>query len=89
MVGRKTDNQIKLRAGECGWLGAKIRFGKALRRGEVKKPIVCDDCGKGPPTQPTWADYSEPLDVQWLCPKCFLKPEAWAVDDASKNVVIG
>ena len=42
----------------------------AIRRGELKRPLVCESCGL---IRATWAhhdDYLKPLEVRWLCKPC-------------------
>lgn len=46
---------------------------RALKRGELKKPIRCSVCGKKPRFRIEahhYAGYDRPLDVQWLCHPC-------------------
>ena len=51
----------------------------AMESGEIKKPDVCDVCGKpasgvgGSALQAHHDDYNKPLDVQWLCKRCHMK----------------
>lgn len=42
----------------------------AVRCGVVIKPKHCEDCGKKAKTQGHHEDYSQPLEVIWLCSKC-------------------
>ena len=48
----------------------------AVAAGVLAKPHKCESCGGYNPDQRQWAihahhlDYSNPLDVVWLCPKC-------------------
>ena len=43
---------------------------KAVRSGELKKPDCCQKCGETGIIHGHHHDYSKPLDVMWLCPKC-------------------
>lgn len=50
----------------------------AIARGELVRPEVCSRCGKSPPRgrdgrtmiQAHHADYSKPLDVEFICNQC-------------------
>ncbi|MGA3803743.1 hypothetical protein ACI2T7_03570 [Ralstonia nicotianae] len=49
----------------------------AIKKGILSRPDACSKCGSSPKTkdgrsaiQGHHADYSKPLDVEWLCPKC-------------------
>ncbi len=54
----------------------------AIERGELKRPLICPECGyKVPNNAIKWAscfikahhdDYSKPLDVRWLCASCHI-----------------
>ena len=52
---------------------------QAIKRGELVKPAVCSGCG-AQATRP-WGlqchhrDYSNPLDVEWLCPGCHARAD--------------
>lgn len=53
--------------------GAWWRVGLAIRTGRLTKPSTCSACGN--PTQSErlhahHADYSKPLEVEWLCWSC-------------------
>ena len=41
----------------------------AMRRGEIERWGQCERCGTGR-TEGHHADYSRPLDVEWLCRRC-------------------
>jgi hypothetical protein len=46
---------------------------EAVRRGVVRKPANCQDCGAMVDSRKLGAhhsDYSKPLDVEWLCSLC-------------------
>ena len=56
----------------------KARAGSAihneLRSGRMVKPSVCEHCGNEPEKthilQGHHSDYTKPLEVVWLCPRC-------------------
>lgn len=43
---------------------------EAVARGTVIRPDNCQTCGKAGKIEGHHPDYSKPLDVMWLCPKC-------------------
>ena len=45
-------------------------FRSALRSGKLKRPEVCEKCGRLGDIQGHHADYSKPLQVEWLCSYC-------------------
>lgn len=58
---------------------ARYRVECAVRRGKLKKPESCEECGLPIPPERLHghhADYSRPLDVQWLCYKCHFPKDA-------------
>jgi len=61
---------------------------EALRRGEIRRPAHCSECGKRPRPNPRgWKTihahhhrgYKHPLDVQWLCQACHSAAHARAM----------
>ena len=53
---------------------ARAVFKKAMMRGEIHQPWLCQGCGK-PPRKGTFldahhTDYRKPLQVSWLCLWC-------------------
>lgn len=45
--------------------------GGAIKRGRIQKQSHCSDCGaSGVELEAHHPDYSQPLQVQWLCTKC-------------------
>lgn len=44
----------------------------AIRNGEFGRPDECEKCGKKGKIHGHHHDYSKPLEVQWLCPKCHI-----------------
>ena len=47
---------------------AAVRY--AVRTGRLVRPERCPDCGRTCKVQAHHADYSAPLEVEWLCPSC-------------------
>lgn len=45
-------------------------FRKAIDRGEIVRPSVCDDCGKRTKVEGHHPDYAQPLVVSWFCKRC-------------------
>lgn len=46
------------------------RVESAIKRGYLVKPPACEVCGEEAPLQGAHADYSQPLEVRWLCRSC-------------------
>jgi len=44
--------------------------GKAIKKGTMTRPDVCEDCGGGHYIEGHHDDYSKPLSVRWLCAAC-------------------
>lgn len=42
----------------------------ALKRGAMRKPPRCDQCGARGPVEAHHDDYTKPLEVRWLCDLC-------------------
>lgn len=43
---------------------------RATRRGILKPPPCCSECGTAGPVEKHHHDYSKPLEVVWLCKQC-------------------
>jgi len=78
------DGRANAKRYRAGWLerngdkrAAHTILGNAVRRGDVLRPERCVSCGclpygkKGLHAHHT--DYTKPLDVLWLCPKCHVE----------------
>jgi len=49
---------------------ARGKVSTELIAGRLTKPSRCERCGKRRELQAHHADYSKPLDVEWLCSTC-------------------
>lgn len=49
---------------------ARQSVGNAIRDGRLVRPPCCQLCGERGRVQAHHADYSKPLEVEWLCFKC-------------------
>ena len=43
---------------------------RAVKSGRITKPTVCSDCGCNDKIQAHHSDYSDALNVLWLCHRC-------------------
>lgn len=43
---------------------------RAILAGTVVKPELCQGCNKAKPLQGHHEDYTQPLEVEWLCKDC-------------------
>lgn len=44
-----------------------------ITAGKLKRSVFCEECGLPAKTEGHHADYSKPLEVNWLCPDCHRK----------------
>jgi len=49
---------------------ARMAVFYAKRSGKIAVPSGCENCGASTNLQAHHQDYSKPLDIKWLCPKC-------------------
>jgi hypothetical protein len=55
---------------------ARAAVYRAVRRGALPRPNSCASCGAKGRVEGHHIDYSRPLDVEWLCPKCHRRADA-------------
>lgn len=71
-------HRIELRKRVCAEWAAKyperrraqIALGNAVRDRRIKRPDTCQRCGIAGRIEAHHADYSKPLEVEWLCKPC-------------------
>jgi hypothetical protein len=49
---------------------ARNLLSKAVQHGKIARPAVCEQCGVECRPEAHHPDYSEPLNVRWLCKAC-------------------
>jgi hypothetical protein len=49
---------------------AHRKVSRAIKAGKLERPNCCEECGQECFAQAHHDDYSRPLDVHWLCPRC-------------------
>jgi formylmethanofuran dehydrogenase subunit E len=49
---------------------ARQSLATAVKSGKVVKPMSCSECPETHRIHGHHEDYSKPLDVEWLCPRC-------------------
>lgn len=59
-----------LRAVESGAAAAHMKVQRAIKRGDLVRPTVCEECGKTAKIEAAHFDYAKPLEVRWLCRSC-------------------
>jgi hypothetical protein len=67
---------------------ARTAVTQALEKGEIVKPEMCEKCGRWQPREEIHghhADYSKPLEVEWLCRDCHIEEHkrlsTWAEEE--------
>lgn len=65
---------------------AKAAVGKAVKAGEMIRPLWCEACGADARLQGHHDDYSKPLDVRWLCKACHARHHAFTRRAALKKM---
>ncbi len=49
----------------------RVELNKAIKRGEIKRPDACSECARTDKRiEGAHIDYSNPLNVRWLCTPC-------------------
>lgn len=49
---------------------ARAKVGAAIKAGVIKRPDTCEACSIIEPVEGHHSDYSQPLQVTWLCQLC-------------------
>ena len=49
---------------------ARLKLNNAVRRGKIHKPVFCSSCDSDRHLEAHHTDYSNPLQVLWLCRSC-------------------
>ncbi len=60
----------KLRSENKDLVAAWNKVSRAIRMGKIIAGTKCEKCGSVKKIEGHHADYSKPLDLQWLCKKC-------------------
>ena len=69
-VDKMLDYQRKSRRERPEKSRANAIINSRIARGKLKRPTVCEVCGKEGRVEAHHSDYSKPLDVIWCCKKC-------------------
>lgn len=68
---------------------ARGTVNQALRLGTLARPEACQSCGEHFPLESHHADYSRPLDVEWLCDLCHTRETKRLADLARSEIPKG
>jgi hypothetical protein len=49
---------------------AHVKVAEAVRKGILKRPLLCSKCNRTAVVQGHHHDYDKPLEVTWLCIQC-------------------
>jgi len=44
----------------------------AIKAGKLNRSLFCESCGLPAKTEGHHKDYNKPLDIDWLCKKCYV-----------------
>lgn len=66
----QTANTKKWRENNPEKYAAHNMINNGLRDGKLEKPLACDRCGKEDMIHGHHDDYSQPMDVEWICVSC-------------------
>lgn len=79
----RSANRSKNRSAVESWYektpGAKKahrEFNAAVKQGLIARPDACSRCGRVGKVHGHHADYSKPMEVEWLCPICHRREHA-------------
>jgi formylmethanofuran dehydrogenase subunit E len=75
---RKAESQRAYLAANPDKFRAHWMVREAIKRGRLIKPSACERCGDHGPVEGSHTDYTQPLDVEWLCPACH-RAKDWAI----------
>lgn len=63
---------------------AQTTLNNAIKYGKIVKPLFCTRCFAGGKLHGHHVDYSRPLDVIWLCPRCHAVEHMTRIYDCSE-----
>lgn len=69
----RRERKTKWKAANPEKIHAHSAVDTAVRAGTLVKPDTCSDCGATGRIHGHHADYSRPLDVEWLCTDCHFR----------------
>ena len=70
------DSHMKRYFRKIAIMGAKYLVDKAYSKGLIIKPPFCEQCEEDKPLDKHHSDYSNPLEIIWLCRKCHTRLHA-------------